>query len=219
MQNPVIVTLKAQLSAAQVKLDDIATRLGANHPEYISTATEIATLKQRIAGERDQILNSMEEATRVNRRREIEVSAALEAQKQRILELKHEHDQAQVLQNDVLTAQRNLDAVTQRLAQSSLEGSTTQTNLVVLTPATPPLVSSGPKVILNCMLAGIAGLGLGILVAMLLEHLDRRVRTDADVFAAIGVPLLGKLSPAPEVLRSKARGPRRALPHLKPSAS
>jgi len=219
MQNPVIVTLKAQLSAAQVKLDDIATRLGANHPEYISTATEIATLKQRIAAEREQILDSMEEATRVNRRREIEVTAALEAQKQRILELKHEHDQAQVLQNDVLTAQRNLDAVTQRLAQSSLEGSTTQTNLVVLTPASPPPKASGPKVLLNCMLAGIAGLGLGILAAILREQLDSRVRSDADVFAAVGVPLLGKLSAAPEIARSKERGARRALPHLKPSTS
>jgi chain length determinant protein EpsF len=218
MQNPVIQGLKAELSRAQVKLDDIATRLGVNHPEYISALSEVQSLKQRVASERDQIIGSMNEAMRVNMRREAEVAASLQAQKQRILELKHQHDQAQVLQNDVLTAQRNLDAVTQRLAQSSLEGATTQTNLALLTPATEPSIPSGPKVLLNCMLAALAGAGLGIGAALLMEKADQRIRSDADLAMALGIPLLGRVSAASTDSAREQRA-RRALPHLKPSAS
>jgi len=40
------------------------------------------------------------------------------------MQLKHQRDEGAVLQNDVVTAQRNLDAVTQRLAQSNLQSQT-----------------------------------------------------------------------------------------------
>jgi len=72
-------------------------------------------------------------------RRENEIKAALEAQKQRVLDLRHQHDESANLENDVLTAQRNLDAVTQRLAQSNLESQTQQTNIMPLTIATEPV--------------------------------------------------------------------------------
>jgi chain length determinant protein EpsF len=217
LQNPVIMALKAELSRAQVKLDDIATRLGVNHPEYISSAAEVASLNNRIAREQARIMGSIAESTRTNVRRESEVSAALKSQKQRILELKHEHDQAQVLQNDVLTAQRNLDAVTLRLAQSSLEGETPQSNLAMLTPAVEPIAPAGPKILLNCMLAALTGAGLGIAVAMLLENLDPRVRSEADLAQVLGVPLLGRVT-AMIAHSASHRNARRALPHLKSSA-
>jgi chain length determinant protein EpsF len=218
VQNPVIMALKAELSIAQTKVDNMGTRLGVNHPEYISAAAEVASLRARIAREQAQIIGSIAESTRTNVRRESEVTAALQAQKHRILELKHQHDQAQVLQNDVLTAQRNLDAVTQRLAQSSLESETPQTNLALLTPAIEPMEPAGPKILLNCMLAALAGAGLGIGAALLLENLDQRIRSDAEISQVLGVPLLGRVS-AVTAKSISDRNARRALPHLKPSAS
>ena len=57
----------------------------------------------------------------------------------------------------------------------------------------------------------------GIAVAMLLENLDPRVRSDADLVQVLGVPLLGRVS-AVIGWSASDRNARRALPHLKSSA-
>ena len=193
LQSPVIQSLKASLSQAETKKKDIATRLGPSHPEYISTEAEINSLRERIARESGAVIASLGNATQVNLRREREVSVALAAKKRRVLELKHLRDQAADLQNDVATAQRNLDAVNQRLAQSSLEGETQQANVVLLAPATEPLEYSSPNLLNNSVVGVFLGLVLGIGAALLLELADRRVRGDAELVPLLGVPLLGKI--------------------------
>jgi chain length determinant protein EpsF len=217
LQSPVIQSLKASLSQAESKQKDIATRLGTSHPEYISTQSEITSLRERIAHESATIIASLSNTTQVNQRREREVSAALAAQKKRVLELKQLRDQAADLQNDVATAQRNLDAVNQRLAQSSLEGETQQANVVLLAPATEPLEYSSPNLMINTVVGVFFGLVMGIGTALLLELRDRRVRGDAELAQLLGVPIMGRISAiAP---RAAAALPwQRALPRSQSQA-
>jgi uncharacterized protein involved in exopolysaccharide biosynthesis len=129
----------------------------------------------------------------INRRRENAVRLALERQKNRILERKHEHDQAAVLQNEVTTAQRDLDAVTQRYAVSSLESQARQTNLVPLSAATQPFKSSSPKLLLH-LLAGIfIGSMAGVAMALVLELIDPRVHREKELLQILDVPVLAKI--------------------------
>src|SRR5882672_938732 len=193
LQSPVVQTLKAELSQAEAKQPDIAARLGKNHPDYQAAVAEIANLRERIARESASIAASLGNTTQVNLRRENDVRQALEAQKNRVLELKHAHDQAAILQSDVNSAQRDLDAVTERLAQSSLESQTSQTNVVQLTTATAPLLPSSPKLILNALIGFFLGGFFGIGVALFLEGLHPRVRLDEDLQQLLGVPILGKI--------------------------
>jgi uncharacterized protein involved in exopolysaccharide biosynthesis len=186
--------LKSDLSDAEAKQADVAGRLGKNHPDYQDAAAEIASLHRRIQQESDKIANSLGSSNQVNLRRESDVRIALEQQKKRVLDLKHQHDQAAVLESDVTTAQRDLDAVTQRYAQSSLESQAQQTNLVLLTTATEPFTPSSPKLFLN-LLAGIflGGL-LGVATAFVQELKDPRVRSESEVSQLSGVPILVKIS-------------------------
>jgi chain length determinant protein EpsF len=193
LQSPVVQALKAELSQAEARQPDIAARLGKNHPDYQAAAAEIANLRQRIARESANIAASLGNTTQVNVRREAEVRQALEAQKNKVLELKHAHDQAAILQSDVNSAQRDLDAVSERYAQSSLESQSSLTNVVQLTTASPPLSPSSPKLILNALLGIFMGGLCGIGVALFLEALRPRVRLDEDLLNLLGVPILGKI--------------------------
>jgi uncharacterized protein involved in exopolysaccharide biosynthesis len=154
---------------------------------------EIANLRQRIARESANIAASLGNTTQVNLRREGDVRQALEAQKNKVLELKHAHDQAAILQSDVNSAQRDLDAVSERLAQSSLESQTSQTNVVQLTIATAPLSPSSPRLTLNALIGFFLGGICGIGVALFLEALHPRIRLDEDLLNLLGVPILGKI--------------------------
>ena len=193
LQNPLIVSLKADLSKAEAKQQDLESRLGSSHPDYLSAKAEVTSIEGHLARATRQIVASLGDTTRVNERRENDINAALEAQKQRILELKHQRDQATVLQNDVATAQRNLDAVTQRLAQSNLEGQTQQTNIALLTPATEPASYSTPNYALVLALSLVAGAFLAIATALTLELSDQRIRSDDELLAVLGVPIMGRI--------------------------
>jgi chain length determinant protein EpsF len=205
LQNPLIVALKADLSHAEAKQQDLATRFGTNHPDYLRNEAEIDSLKERIARENARVVDSLSAVTQVNRRRESDISAALAAQKERVLELKHQRDQGAALQNDVLTAQRNLDAVTQHLAQSNLQTQTPQANIVLLTPATEPLAPYSPNFLMNGVIGIVLGLVFGVAAALLLERGDRRIRGDAELIQLLGLPLLAKINSIPHGSRRRRR--------------
>ena len=60
----------------------------------------------------------------------------------------------------------------------------------MLAEAVPPIVPSSPKVVRNVALSIVIGLVLAIGVAILLEFVDRRVRTVDEVSELVGLPLL-----------------------------
>jgi chain length determinant protein EpsF len=216
LQSPVIQTLKAALSQAEAKRPDIASRLGKNHPDYQAVEGEISNLRSRIAQESANIAASLGSTTQVNVRRENEVRQALEAQKKRVLELKYQHDQSAMFQSDVTSAQRDLDEVSQRLAQSNLESLTQQTNTVQLSTASVPKDPSSPKLVINLILAVFLGGVLGIGGAVSAEMRNRCVREDEDMLEVLGVPLLGKI-PFIQVRAIDARAPQTATGRLEPS--
>jgi succinoglycan biosynthesis transport protein ExoP len=193
LQSPLIASLKDALTVAEAKRTEVAGRLGKNHPDYQAAEAEVASLRARIAAETDKIVSSLGSTTQVNMRRENEVRLALEAQKKRVLELKHAHDEAAVLASDVTTAQRDMDAVSQRLALSNLESLAQQTNVVLLTTAAEPTDPSSPK-FMNFLEVGIfLGLILGVGAALIFEMKDKRLREDGDLVRLLGVPVLGRI--------------------------
>jgi len=196
LQSTLIAGLKSQLSQAEAKEQDIATQLGKNHPEYQRVAADISSLRDRIARETEKVITSLRNTTRVNMRREKALAGAIEAQKKRVVELKHLTDHAAILQNDVVTAQRNFDAVSQSLAQTNLESQTRQANVALLTRATEPAMPSSPMYSLNLAAGVFLGIALGIAAALWLEKLDQRIRRESGLVQLLGVPMLGSISSA-----------------------
>jgi capsular polysaccharide biosynthesis protein len=96
-----------------------------------------------------------------------------------------------VLLREVDNAQRTYDAILQRLTQTSLEGQATQSNINPLSQAEVPLYPASPRVVLNTAIAAFAGLLLAVGAALVLELLDRRLRTVDDVATALDLPVIG----------------------------
>ncbi len=195
LQSGLIAGLKAQLSQAEAKQQLIATQVGTNHPDYQRVAAEISSLRDRIAREAGKVVTSLRSTTQVNMRRERAIADEIELQKKRLIELKHRIDHAAILQSDVVTAQRNFDAVSQSLAQTSLESQAQLANVALLTRATEPAMRSSPKYLLNLAVGIFLGLALGIGAALWLEKVDERVRIDTRLAQLLGVPLLARINP------------------------
>jgi chain length determinant protein EpsF len=193
LQSPLIASLKDALTLAEAKRTEVAGRLGKNHPDYQAAEAEVVSLRARLATETQKIVSSLGSTTQVNLRREGDVKAALEAQKKRVMDLKAAHDQAAILAGDVTAAQRDLDAVSQRLAVSNLESQAQQTNVVLLSPAQVPLDPSSPKILVFIAAGLFLGLVVGVGSVLILEMMNRRLREESDLLSIVGAPVLGRI--------------------------
>jgi polysaccharide biosynthesis transport protein len=196
LNNSLISALKADLSRAEARLQELNARLGNDHPQVQEARANIAALQSKVEAETGRVTGGVGVSDNIARQRGTDVRAALEAQRAKVLRMKAVRDEGSVLARDVESAQRAFDTVTARLNQSTLESQTTQSNASVLTVAEPPLEASSPKIFLNTAAAVLLGGLLAIGGMLLLELMNRRVRSVEDLALTLGLPLLGTLAPA-----------------------
>lgn len=196
--NSLLQSMKADLTRAEAKLAEGAERYGKKHPQYISSAAEVETLKNKLTAELTTVKGAINQAAQLAEQRVNELQRALDAQKARILSLKQQHDEFDVLNREVESAQRTYDAAIQRANQIRLESRLDQSSISILNPAIAPIEPSRPRVFLNTIVALVVGLMLATGVVLALELLDRRVRSSRDLFEANGIPVLAEL-PNPQV--------------------
>lgn len=196
IQNPVINGLKADIARLQGKLNESSTNLGRNHPQLISMTSELQTLRSQLSAETQKITRSIDTTYQVSRQREAQLRASLSTQKDRVMNLNMHRDEIQLLRSELESARRQFEAVSARASQTNVESQTNQTNISVLNAASPPVDPSKPKVRLNVLVSIFLGTLLGVGLALLLELLNRRVRSADDLADLPNLPLLGQLSSA-----------------------
>lgn len=189
--NPLVSGLKSDLSRAEVRLQELSARYGDSHPSVQEVKANIAELKNKVEAETKRVTGSVNIANTINRQREAEVRAALEAQRAKLLRLKATRDEVAVLLRDVDSAQRSYDQILQRLNQTSLESQATQSNVVVLTQAEVPARHASPRRMLIVLVGAFLGLLISVGVVLIIENFDRRVRNAEDVVAAVALPIIG----------------------------
>lgn len=196
LNNPIVSSLKADMSRQEARLQEMSTRLGDKHPQVSELRANIEELRKKVLEETRRVTSGVGVVRSINQDRVAQVRSDLEAQRQKVLQSKMLRDEAAVLQRDLENAQRTYDSILQRLNQSSIESQSTQTNVTALTTASPPVKPSSPVLLVNMILGVVGGLLLGVVAAFIRELSDRRVRCQDDVVELIGLPVLGVL-PSP----------------------
>jgi chain length determinant protein EpsF len=214
INNPVVQSLKAQLSQGEGRLAELSKRVGVNHPDFVRLQAEVNSYKARLANELSTATRGVGATAGAARQRFNELSAAFERQKARVLELKQQREEATLLARDLENAQRIYDSALQRYGQSRMEAQSTQTDLAVLNPAVPPVEPSKPRVFLNILLSVFLGSLLGVGTGFLVELLDRRVRSGQDIAAGLDIPVLAEVTKKGRRLEALRRLFRRNRPAM-----
>ncbi len=198
--NPLVQGLKADIARAESKLADLSQRVDRNHPQFQSAQAELDKLKSKLQEQVVSATANVGSSARIFRQREAELRSAVASQKARVLELNRSRDQLALLQRDVDSAQRSLEAVSQRFTQTSLEGQANQTEVAVLNPAIPPIDHSSPRISLNIILSVFLGGMLGVSFGLIAEMMDRRVRSREDISETFDIPVfaISRRKPAPK---------------------
>lgn len=205
LNNPLVAQLRADLGRSEARMQELSSRFGDNHPQVIEQRAAITELRSRLDIETKRVTGGVTVTANIQRQRESELRAALEAQRTRVGKLKAVRDEGSVLVRDVENAQRAFDAISQRLNQTNMESLNTQSNIYVLAQASAPWRPSSPIPILNAIVALATGLVLGISLALVLELRNRRLRTLEEVPAVLGLPVIGLLPKPPGLLARRSR--------------
>jgi chain length determinant protein EpsF len=195
LANPLVQSLKGDLLRAESKLQELATRLGPNHPQYQQQATEVQALRERVNAETRRVIGGVQSSAGQSYARRSALEKDLAEQRKKVETLRQSRSQSQVLIRDVDTAQKAYEAALQRYLVNKVESGAKSTNVAILNAATEPVLPSKPKVPLNLALGLFVGILLGLAAVFFLELLDRRVRSTDDLEAGVEAPLLGTLQP------------------------
>ncbi|AWI54425.1 chain length determinant protein EpsF [Aquabacterium olei] len=202
MSNTVISSLKGDLARQEAQLDQSLERFGEQHPTIVELRAAIASTRAKIRAEVGRVSSSLNASSQISSSRASAIQAAYEEQRQKVLKMKQDRNDLLVLEREVEAAQRVFDAIQARQSQMSLEGSNSQTNIVVLGPATAPTSPSSPRLALNLVLATLLGGMLSLGLTLGAEFLDRRVRSASDVTTLIELPVIGTL-PGPNARQGR----------------
>jgi succinoglycan biosynthesis transport protein ExoP len=193
MKSDVVNAMKIDIARLDAKLKEASGSLGPNHPQVIRMQQELLAMRTQLADEIRLVSTAIETSYQIGKQRERDLQIGIVEQKIRVLALNKQRDELNVYKRDVESAQRAFEAVSQRAAQTRLESVSNLTNVVSLSAAKPPTKPSQPKLIFNLMIAACVGSILAVGLGLLLEMLNRRVRSQEDLLF-IGVPVLAVIS-------------------------
>ena len=208
MQSSLINDLKADIARLEAKLTEGNVNLGKNHPQTLRSEAELAALKTQLESETNKITSSIETTYQISTQREQQLQGAVSAQKTRVLALNRQRDELNVLRGDLESAMKAFELVSQRASQITIESRANQTNISLLNAATAPMDASKPRVMFNALVSVFLGLLLAIGLALVLELLNRRVRSARDLLETLELPVLGTIAAAPSAFWLSTSGRR-----------
>lgn len=213
LQNPVIQSLKQNLTSLEQRIAQRGASLGQNHPEMQRMRQEAASLRSQLRREIETVSGGVTRLDQINAQREAQLRAEYEKQRARVLEIKGARDQIAVLQRDVESAQRAYEDLRQKQSSARIESNVTQSSVVLIAEATPPILPSSPNLKRNALIAAVLSTLLGLGSIFLFEFLQGRVRVVDDLERATGGAVLGTIRALPSRSMSSIKASAPALAH------
>ncbi len=200
-----VITSPASMQLAQVE-SQIAQEshiLGPNHPELRQLMTQRDALRTQVASQK---------AAAARAAAGTQIRQAVQEQKARVIADSSKTARLKQLQADVDIRKEEYNRTAQRAAELRQQALTDDAGLTVLGPATTPKDPTFPKVPLIFASAFVGGFGIGLLLALIIELVNRRVRSIEDLQRELDAPLLAVIpSPPEQAAPTKVRAVRRKV--------
>src|ERR1700733_1187535 len=189
--DPVLLGLKQRLTTLQADDANLSAKYGAKNPRVLQNRAEIAEVEQSMKVEQVTVLTRAQQ----------EVNAAKENQEALQRRLDQEKSSAYMgnskaveysLARREYEANRALyDGLQQRLQEAGIIAGLHSSNIRRIDPADAPDFPSSPRKSVNLTLGLLCGLGIGLVLAFLVEALDTNIKTIYDIEERLGLPMLG----------------------------
>lgn len=179
--------LPGRLAEAEATLAEAERVLGPNNPNLARLRAARDAAKLQVEAERGAIASSTNIDSMIERSRQ----SAIEAQKDRVLSQRQLALEVRLLQDEIEARSVIVKAMNAQVAQLRVLATSQDVNLTPIGAATPKSGPVFPKPELILGGTGSIGLAIGVLLAILTELLNRRLRFAYQLDASAGAMLIG----------------------------
>jgi uncharacterized protein involved in exopolysaccharide biosynthesis len=188
--------LKEKLTTGEADIAASKGALGANNPKMLSQQANLASVRKQIGEATEKMRQHLKERIDTVQTQIASLEAEQERAQKSLIEVQAQRDRLAQLQRDVDFRADQLNAREKAAEEAKLKSKLTFSDMTVLDKAVPPIAPAFPKPFVVMPVGIAAGLALGLILALLAEATDRRVRFPVDLEYSAPAPFLGALDSA-----------------------
>ncbi|HEY4921669.1 MAG TPA: polysaccharide biosynthesis tyrosine autokinase [Xanthobacteraceae bacterium] len=193
LSSDVIAHLRAQYAEIAKNYADLSNRYGPRHPQVANVRAQLRDTQRMINQEVNRILEGTRNAYAVAKSREESLQKSLDE----VQGISTDAGPAQVrlreLQREAEANRTIYESFLARYKETSARESLEMPDSRIVTRADIPIFPAFPKRLLIVGVALVLGLGLGCVLALLVDYLDRRVKTIEQAEAISGLPAIAAI--------------------------
>jgi capsular exopolysaccharide synthesis family protein len=183
--------LTVRLADLEREHAQLAATFTEKYPKVQETQSQIAEIQSSLERERWRAARKISNDYFAALRREKLVSQAFAEKQTEANQIAEKSVQYGILSREVDSNKGLYEGLLQRLKEAGVSAGLKASNIRIVDPGTVPFKPIAPNYPLNLGLTASLGLGLGVSMAFLKEHLDQTIRYSADVFQFLSLPVLG----------------------------
>lgn len=191
--------LKAQLATQEARMAELRTTLGPRHPDIVQLQQQIDSTRSSLGSEIHRYASSNDADVSQSRQLEDKLTAAVEEQRKKLVDVRRMQDEGSRYQIEFDTAQAAYKKALEGYEQVMIASSGQYTNVHIVSRATPPLKAAKPKFLVNLLMGIVFGGALGLAIPFARELAGRRVRCRDDLERDHGIPVLVEFDPMPAI--------------------
>jgi polysaccharide biosynthesis transport protein len=191
--NPTISALRQRRAEVAAERARLLTQFEEGYPAVLSLTAQLTAIDRSLTAETGRIRASAAGRLREAQAREDALRSRVNQLTSGLIDLRRRSIQYNILQRDVDTNRQLYDGLLQRYKEIGIAGGVGTNNVAIVDRAEVPRVPARPRPLVNILLALIAGLGVGVVIAFALEQIDETINDPQNVERLLGLPLLGTL--------------------------
>ncbi|PIW26845.1 MAG: hypothetical protein COW30_12760 [Rhodospirillales bacterium CG15_BIG_FIL_POST_REV_8_21_14_020_66_15] len=202
LQSPLILMLRGKQADLAREAADLAAKYTAKHPKRRHIQAQLRDLDSKIGAEITRIRGGLRHQLQIATEQRDRVASQLESLKARMGTANEEQVKLRQLERQADADRNMLEQLLQRTAETSHQDDLLKPDAEIISHAAVPVSPSFPPDKLIIVVAVLGGLGLGVLIALLVEKLDQTFRTSEEIEEYTGLTTLAVL---PQVKRGRSR--------------
>lgn len=193
IRSNLIQRLREQLAQVARREAALSSQLQHRHPVLIEVKSQVAEIKAQINAELKRIATSAKSESQIATNRVAELERSLDRVKDDVSRANTAQIRLRELEQDATASRDVLNTFLTRAKQTQEQQNIALAEARVISPAIVPAKPSKPITPLVLALGLLGGLGLGIAYALLSDHLDKSLKTTAEVETRTGLRTLATL--------------------------
>ena len=179
--DPLVQRLNMSKADLDVELVQLKNRYKEGHPKVKQVLTQIEQIQDAIDAQSEKIVDGMLADYQQLRRRERELLATIDSQREETVEESRKSVQLEMLERDAVSNKSLYEAILQKIKETDIAASLSENNVSIVERASVPTAPVKPQPVKNLVVALVLGFVSGCGFVLLRDYLDNTLKEQEDV--------------------------------------